>query len=161
MERPELGNGCACEVEEALSEDGGGKAIPLPAPCSQERVYGHRGNASHMLGASLDQLVDQTQRRTLLWYIGVPVQSSTNPGKPVHSLWQIPLSPSGGMAVRWGFGSPLTSPQLWLPGIPPRRAPELLSGSLQLCFQVVSPLGTFKRSLINSSCTDKSVFSTG
>lgn len=109
-------------------------------------------------------------------FIDQPVQSSTDPGKPVHNCGKYTSAPlwgwlsTGALGVlsphtpqplcgneHWLFRSPLTSPQLWLPGVPPQPAPELLFGSPQLCFQVVSPLGAFKRSLISSSCADKSV----
>lgn len=163
------------------------KVIPFPAPCNQDRVYVHRvtprwrecqSQAVCQFGPACGS--NTTQNSVVVLAIGVPVQSSTDPGKPVHSfskhlsapLWEwLSTGALGALSLHnpqplsgkehWVFRNPLTSPQLWLPRIPPQAAPELLSGSPQLCFQVVSPLGTFKRSLINSSCADKSVFSAG
>lgn len=115
------------------------------------------------------------QNSVVVFARGVPAQSSTDPGKPVQSLWQTPLSPSVGMAEHWGFGSPLTSyssaplgvqepshlPTALAPWNPtsacPRAALWITTSLLSSGF----PSGHFKCSLINSSCADKSVLSTG
>lgn len=82
MGTPELGNVCACEVEEmlTLSKDLGGKGNVfslLPATRTGFMAvawHPDKEDASQKSGASLDQLVDQTQCETTLWYMPLVCQ---------------------------------------------------------------------------------------
>lgn len=109
-------------------------------------------DASHKSGASLDQLVDQTQCKTTLLYVPLMCQCRAlyilaNMGT-IHSKHPSALqwewlskghSTSGALLFHHSPAAPWDPTLFWS-----RPAPELLSASLQLLFQVVSPLGCFK-----------------